>query len=312
MVGRGRKPGEGVGPRAVDWEEDYLAALARSGVIREAAAVAGIHSSMVHNRRQRSAEFRERHEAAMAARAARAAGTQLVVVTPQAAAAHVSASYSIAGGVKAETEFVVRTDSDGTARAIGMARRSWTTKMRAKFLAELASHGNVTRAARFVGLSAESAYKQRHKLSLFAMGWDMAIATGTAALRANLVEAARATFDPDAVPGPDPEKMRKVSVAEAIHIVKLKSGEGSLVAGPLPLGKGQRCSSCPPENPEEVQELRAKILAKLERVREQVIARHRTEGWVERDGYLCPPIGLVSEDEDSPVPTKLTSDELSA
>lgn len=249
----------------------------------------------------------------MAARAARAAGTQLVVVAPQAmtGTARVGASYSIAGGMGTKPDFIVRTDSDGTARAVGMARRSWTTKMRAKFLGELASHGNVTRAARFVGLSAESAYKQRHKLSLFAMGWDMAIATGTAALRANLVEAARATFDPDAVPGPDPEKMRKVSVAEAIHIVKLKSGEGSLVAGPLPLGKGQRCSSCPPENPEEVLELRAKILAKLERVRERVIARNRSEGWVERDGYLCPPIGLVSEDEDSPVPTKLRSNELS-
>lgn len=218
----------------------------------------------------------------MVARAVRAAGTQLVVVAPQAAAAPAVAltSTSIAGGETAEPEFFVRTDSDGSARTIRMARRSWTTKTRAKFLAELASHGNVTRAARFVGLSAESAYKQRHKLPLFALGWDMAISIGTAALKAMLIEAARANFDPDAVPPPDPDKMRKVSVAEAIHIVKLKSGEGSLVAGALPLGKGQRCSSCPPENPEEVQELRAKILAKLERVRERVIARHRTEGWV--------------------------------
>ncbi|RJY09944.1 LysR family transcriptional regulator [Aurantiacibacter aquimixticola] len=52
----------------------------------------------------------------------------------------------------------------------------WTGAKATTFLKELAVHGNVSRAARTVGMSRKSAYRLRARAPTFAQGWNMAMA----------------------------------------------------------------------------------------------------------------------------------------
>lgn len=54
----------------------------------------------------------------------------------------------------------------------------WTSERKALFLDRLSAHGNARAACRAVGLSAESAYKQRRRDPLFARGWAAAVVLG--------------------------------------------------------------------------------------------------------------------------------------
>lgn len=277
---RGRKKGEGAGVRAVAWEEAFLAALGRTGNVRASAEAAGVDVTAAYNRRQRCAEFREAWARVLCEREARASGAAGggFALTPLASGE--SPSPGTGEG------YVARSTATGVKLArVGTAR--WSGKAQARFLAELAASANVKRAAAAAGFSPEAVYKRRLKTPAFGQAWDAAIEVGKARLKAMLVEAAANSFDPDALPV-DGEPARHVSVGEAIHILRLKSGEGSLAA--VPPAAGSSIASCGCDMSEEgIAEVKARIIAKLLRLREQDSEGRLAEGWVMDGEHWIPP-----------------------
>jgi hypothetical protein len=105
-------------------------------------------------------------------------------------------------------------------------------------------------------VSTTAVYKRRMKDGRFAAAWDAAVETGKARLQTYLIELSDRTFDPDSLPLPDGQP--RVSVAEAVSILRLKGREPS-----------KHFADERNVNEEELKEVRERILEKLERMRER-------------------------------------------
>ena len=143
--------------------------------------------------------------------------------------------------------------------------RDWTRAKEARFLSALGDTCNVTLAAKIAGVANSTVYSHRAKDAAFRKGWDVALAQGYARLELEMLERA--------ING----SVRTIKVGGQEQVVVEHSDRVGLM-----LLKMHRDRAEAPErvardaaetSVEEVQELRAKILAKLERVREQVRAR---------------------------------------
>jgi hypothetical protein len=110
--------------------------------------------------------------------------------------------------------------SNGQLKRVGPGR--WSKSKERAFLAELAYSGSSRRACRAIGMSKEALSKRRKKDPHFAAAWEAAVEAGRRRLEGLLVEAGNETFDPDDLPDGEETQLPKVTVAEAIQIVKLK------------------------------------------------------------------------------------------
>jgi hypothetical protein len=84
--------------------------------------------------------------------------------------------------------------ADPAAAPVPPAGHGWTTYKALAFIGALADLGMVSRAARGVGMSRQSAYALRARLgegSLFARGWDSALRDGVARRQARRRSSAR-------------------------------------------------------------------------------------------------------------------------
>lgn len=288
------------------WAKVFLDALARTGNVRVSAEQAGVDATSVYNRRSRCAEFRDAWGRVLGEREARAssldergfcdapddsAGNEPVVRdapggTPRDEPVLRDPPGGAAQGERIADELVVRTTATGVKLARVGSRR-WGQGAEELFLGELAASANVKRAAAAAGFSPEAVYKRRLRQHGFAAAWDAAIAVGKARLEAMLVAAAERSFDPETLPLTGLDE-RRVSVGEALHILKLKGGATPVGAGSsTSLGAGVGGGSEMSE--EAVDALRARIARKLEKLKAQVTAARLTEGWSEHDGELIPP-----------------------
>src|SRR5688572_27257054 len=154
---------------APDWQLAFLEALARTGVVKLAAEAAGVTARGASTRRARDATFAQGWDTAI--RAHRAEHAQRLL------------------SAEAERSLVARPGEGGAVlQRAGQSR--WTKAAEEKFLIELTTSGNVSRAAKAAGFTKATAYKQRMKDRHFTAAWNAAIETGKARVQGYLVEAA--------------------------------------------------------------------------------------------------------------------------
>ena len=157
----------------------------------------------------------------------------------------------------------------------------WTEARERKFFDELVASANVRRAAEAAGVSTNAVYARRAKSAVFRRRWDQALANGRAAIEMSLVAEAKRSMDPDEMDLPAPEP--RVSVSEAIKITQMNQAAG---------GRGRGGAAAHEEDEAEareqqMEELRARLQMKLERLRARMVA---DDGWFEDEqGHLVPP-----------------------
>ncbi|MEO7602354.1 MAG: hypothetical protein ABIS39_03695 [Sphingomicrobium sp.] len=161
----------------------------------------------------------------------------------------------------------------------------WTDARERRFFDELVASANVRRAAAAAGVSVQAVYARRARQAAFRLRWAKAIENGRAAIETHLIAQAQRSMDPETMDLPAPEP--RVSVSEAIKIAQMNQGGGS--GG----GRGRGAMSGYEEDAaeasdEQMEELRARLQGKLERLRQRHIDE---EGWSEDKafGVAVPP-----------------------
>jgi len=272
------------------WTIPFLRALARTGDVRAAAEDAGIDHSTAYARRRAHGEFAAAWDEALrgfeAAKAAREAEEVALLSAP-------SPSHGSAVGVQCSP--VSQTGSalpslSLEGRGVGGAQLKraghdrWSQAKEKLFFDELAATANVKRAAAAAGVSTNAVYARRMKQPVFRAKWDAVLETGRAAIEMRLVEAANRSFDPDEIDTGDVEP--KVSVVEAIRIVQLHGSKKQQET----IGKSLR-QQAEEMAPDEVEELRERILQKIRRLTDRMRREKLEEGWSLDEGYdqLVPP-----------------------
>jgi hypothetical protein len=256
------------------WVAVFLKQLARTGNVRLAAERAGVDFTTAYQRRKRHGEFAEAWALRLSAFGARSgcsdalrqAQAERKEVAPSPGLPTASPSSPPKGG----EDFAVRPDG----KVIKASDARWGKRAEERFLTELTVSASVRRAATAAGFSTAAVYKRRLKDRRLAAAWDAALEVGRAQLQAHLVEAANRTFDPDELPIGEGREAPKVSVSEAINIAKLKgpsTGPGANGAG-YEDGDGQFVTN------EELEAARGRILDRLERIKDQIIAQEFETG----------------------------------
>ena len=277
-AGRSQEVILGRAHKAPPWVEVFIAALEATGNVAAAARAAGVTPGAAYNRRTRSIGFAAQWEWALDT--ARRAGPVLALPLPMAA--------EVAREAFAPADSIVATRGSGGAKLVRSSRKRWTRKHEEGFLGALAETANVARAADAVGFSAGSAYRRRYSTPGFALAWERAIGVGRARIEAMLVEAAGASLDPAAID--PPEGVARVSVSEAIAIVRLlqKSGQGAAAGGELESDAAAQM---------EVEESTERILSRLKKIAERTRREKLAAGWSEvEEGVFVPP-GWVRAEE---------------
>ena len=131
----------------------------------------------------------------------------------------------------------------------------WSAKARERFLATLAATGCVRRAAAAAGLSTTALYNRRQGYPDFAADWAAAEAHAKAQLHGFVVAAGIATFDPEGAAEAKIEGVPKVTVSEAIAILRLKG------PGPAAAAKGAANDEPP------IEQVRDEVLRQVAAVR---------------------------------------------
>jgi hypothetical protein len=254
--------------REPHWVKLFLRGLARLGNVRLAAEGAGVDFSTAYQRRKRHGDFAEAWEGALQNCAERGEGAEGVDAAPDP-----STSYA---GPPPRTEFreELSVRPDGKVVRAGAGR--WSVARERRFLIELADSANVRRAAGAAGLSTAALYARRMRQPAFRAAWDLAIEAGKARLQAYLIEAADRTFDPESLPVP--EGSPKVSVSEAVSILRLKGGEPTAHLAPAVEVDG-----------EEHKAAVERIILRLDRLKQRIDEEKRAAGWTEHEGEWIPP-----------------------
>ena len=168
-----------------------------------------------------------------------------------------------------------RLTTRGGARPKRMAARpgDWTPAMSEQFAETLADSCNVTLAAKAIGRSVSSVYRQRARDASFRGAWEQALAIGFSRLEMMLLE-------------------------RALHgvekTVKLKDGSESIMRDydnrmALALLRHHRDAVASSETPvadQEIAEARDRIMARIERIRARKGVRVETKGMAARDALL--------------------------
>ena len=282
--------------REPHWVKLFLRGLVRSGNVRLAAEEAGVDFTSAYQRRKRHGDFAEAWERALGAGAGRGgAGLADSIAAPDpstiASAGNgppplegIPPARALAepGGplrpVKLGEELSVR--PDGKMVRAGAGR--WSVVRERRFLTELADSANVRRAAKAAELSTTALYGRRMRHPAFRAAWDCAIDAGKARLQSYLIEAADRTFDPECLPVP--EGSPKVSVSEAVSILRLKGGEPS-----------PHLAQATAVDASEHQAAVERIIQRLKKLGERQDAERREAGWTEWEGEWIPP-GWVRAD----------------
>jgi hypothetical protein len=246
---------------APPWRAVFLRALGRCGTVRVSAREAGVQAGRAYQERLCDARFAARWRAALVRAAERLGGAgkrgvgapAMALLDPTerggaggGRAAPRKARKGSGGGGKAKKrsgggkgggkgggfragELVAR-GSGARVQLVRAAEGRWSARTEAAFLAEIEATANAQAAARACGLSASGLYRRRRGDPGFAARWDAAKAAARERIDLMLVQAALAALDPD-IEGP--EGLPKVTVAEAITILRLgaKSGAGAGARG---------------------------------------------------------------------------------
>ena len=133
-------------------------------------------------------------------------------------------------------------------------KRDWTNSKQRDFLTALAETCNVSRAAEEAGVSVSSAYRRRKTNAAFRAGWIEAI--GTAYPRLELVLLNRAFHGVDKlVTRRDGSEERMQDYSNQLGLTLLKMHRDSAI------------EAAPENAPENIDEIRERLVHKLERLR---------------------------------------------
>lgn len=260
------------------WESAFLKALERCGVASEAAKLAGTGVRNAFKQRKANPTFAAAWDAAVALHRSEV-GRQAM----SAVAAEGFAYRQVEGGARVEAAGQSSGPRASFARKPASSR--WTKRSEETFLLELSRTGSVRLAAKAAGFSTQAVYRRRTKDRHLAAAWDAAVEAGQARVRSYLVEAATRTFDPDELPIAEDHEVQKVSISEAINIVKLPGRS----PGSSPGLRGQGGWHDPRYDPdyqpteEERQELIQRILGKLEGLKARNDREMIEAGWTEHE-----------------------------
>jgi hypothetical protein len=251
------------------WVGAYLAALERSGNARLAAVEAGIDHTTAYQRRLKRPEFGAAWAAAL--ERWRADGAVDGARSPPAPRASTSGE-----------ELVERVTARHGRQLVRAGVGRWSKKAEEAFLSELAACANVRRSAAAAGFSTNTMLKRKRRDPRFAAAWDEAIAIAGTRVDAYLVETADRTFDP--ANAADIGDAPKMTVAEAIKFSQLTQARSAKAAA----GKAQTSGrgwivgedwGTPEEEEQRTEEIRARILDRLDRIRELDEEKKLEEGW---------------------------------
>ena len=268
------------------WVQPFLAALGVCGNVTRSAALAGVDVTGPYNRRMRYPEFRAAWERVIKEREVRASSLDTPGTEGEGAGQLLGCPSTISspayGPPPRSGEELVGVGPTGVRLGRGAASR-WSKSAEERFLEELTASANVARAAAAAGFSAAAIYKRKLRDQHFASGWDAAIAVGRSRLEAHLIVAAERSFDPEGLPVA--EGAPQVSVTEAIAILKHKPAAAASTSE-------WECDNEFGMSKQQGEELREKIIDKLERVRERDNCDKLEKGWT-RDGENWIPPGWV-------------------
>jgi hypothetical protein len=244
----------------------FMAAVAATGNRTLAAERARVSPSWVTLHRATDPAFRAELDAALAT-----ARATLAAQRSARAGMRPAAGLRTAAG----EELVVR-GGNGRRTQIARARlRQWTPRIEARFVDALAGCCNVRAACAAVGLSVASAYNHRARWHAFAESWDAALATGYARIEAALIHAATAMVRVDQAAGAADEiecvpdlSITGMTVDAAIQLLWLHQKQVK-DAGRWP---------GPRDEKPDIEEVRASILRKIDRIERQA-AREKAAGF---------------------------------
>lgn len=218
-----------------------MRALARGGNVRGAAREAGVDHGTAYDHRKLDAGFAKARERALARRGSRPS------TRPSPAKGR--------GG--SGDDLVLRHSKKYAPQLVKAGPGRWLQKAEGVFLGQLRATGCIRRAAEAAGFSTTALDYRRKKYPAFAARWDGAVEEAKVQLHSLVVAAGIAAFDPGAAAGDVP----KVSVAEAIAILRLKGAPSAGVPG-----------RSVPEEP-SIETVRDEIMERLAAIR-----RHRGLG----------------------------------
>ncbi|HEU4705225.1 MAG TPA: hypothetical protein VFS45_05930, partial [Sphingomicrobium sp.] len=177
----------------------------------------------------------------------------------------------------------------------------WSAAAEKRFFAALADRANVRDAAAAAGFSTNAIYARRARRPEFRRAWEAAVETGKARLQMLLMDAAERAFDPALIDVPD--EAPKVSVAEALNILKAREGKERELGGGGPSGRGW-IGEPEWEQQESYREACERIIARLARLKERDADERAAAGWVhcpEHD-VMVPPGWVRDPDYVAPEP----------
>jgi hypothetical protein len=161
---------------------------------------------------------------------------------------------------------------NGQVRRAGHGR--WSTRKEKLFFDELAATNNIKRSAKAAGVSYNAVLARRLKHPLFRAKWEAVAQSAKASIGMHLLEASKATFDPDTLDLPD--TMPKVTVAEAIRISESKTAKQEPAD---PFDDGQYSY----EN--DIADIRERLVQKLQAMRRRDRPELLAQGWSYDEEY---------------------------
>jgi hypothetical protein len=264
-----------------------LRVLERTGNVRASAEDAGIDHSTAYARRRAHAGFAADWDGALAAHAAKVEeekAEELEAIAANGVSLGRPSTIAPSGNGPPPRDELGEDLIGGGSQLKRAGHDRWGPRKEKAFFDELAATANVKRAAKAAGVSPNAVYQRRMRDAHFKAKWAAVLETGRASIEMHLVEAANRSFEPEELDTGDVPP--KVSVAEAIRIVQVHGSKAQ--RGELPSTLAERAASM---TSDEVEELRERIMRKLERLKERDRSAQRAEGWSydEAHDQMVPP-----------------------
>lgn len=272
------------------WAKPFIAALLRTGEVREAAKWTGVDHTTVYARRKAHPDFAKEWDEALEGRRillARKEELEIAQLRSEVARLEARAAAEDEEAIPPHPFPLPAGEREIGARCSPVPRTGsaarWTDAKERRFFEELMASANVRRAADAAGVSVQAVYARRSKHVPFRLRWAQALEQGRAAIEAHLVAQAQRALDPETMDLPEPAP--KVSISEGIKIAQMSQGRGP---GGRSSGRGgwteveSLDEQAAKMSEEEVAELRERIMTKLRRLRERMI---RDEGWSEDEKH---------------------------
>lgn len=287
MVAKGQKE-----PR---WVVAFLRALERTGEAREAALDAGVDHSTAYARRRAHGEFAQAWREALAAHRARVAAEEEAEIAGVKGGTWAGGPSTISSSrngppPRPGEDLIV---SGGKVRRVGHGR--WSAAKEKLFFETLAVTASLRMAADAIGMSTNAILARRHNKPLFAAKFDAVAQNAQAGIDLFLAREANKALDPETLEGGEAEP--RLTIDQAIKISQLNARRQG--GGPPVAGAGEEGA----DRSEEVEQLRARVLKKMLRMRERLQLEDIARGWLYDESYdtIVPP-GYVKGPEYRPKP----------